>query len=306
MTVLASFADFAAAGHASFARDAAAWARNGAGVWLPSSPDEIRRIDGVGLLLEPERTNRLRNSSGAGATIGAPGGQPTNWSGFMATLNGLAREVVAVGTDTATGLPFCDIRYAGTTNTSGSINPSFETNTGVPAAQNETLAVSAYLALVGGSLAGLTSITWRAAVRASGGGYLGELVADGVALLDALNGTPTRFALIATISNPSAAHLTPYIQFAHGNGAAVDFTLRIIAPQVELGTWASSPVLTSDGPVTRPADELTLHLPSGVYDLIVTFDDDSTQRVGAISGDHVVSVALDRQVIKSLVVGPPA
>lgn len=49
----------------------------------------------LGLLVEPQRTNSIRNNSMQGAVAGTPGTPPTNWT--MGTANGISREILGLG-----------------------------------------------------------------------------------------------------------------------------------------------------------------------------------------------------------------
>jgi len=62
------------------------------------------------LLLEPQRTNSIRNSTMVGAVAGNPGTLPTNWN--VSGAVGLTRTIVGVGTEL--GLQYVDFRFNGT------------------------------------------------------------------------------------------------------------------------------------------------------------------------------------------------
>jgi len=61
------------------------------------------------LLLEPQRTNSIRNSSMVGAVAGSPGTLPTNWT--RQNSSGLTQTVVGVGVEN--GLQYVDINLSG-------------------------------------------------------------------------------------------------------------------------------------------------------------------------------------------------
>jgi hypothetical protein len=46
----------------------------------------------------------------------------------------------------------------------------------------------------------------------------------------------------------------PIIQFSFANGSVINVTLRIYSPQLELGTFPTSPIITTGSAGTRPAD----------------------------------------------------
>lgn len=68
----------------------------------------------------------------------------------------------------------------------------------------------------------------------------------------------------------------------------------------DVGRFLPNP--TEDSTIARAADNLDLDIIEGGHDLVITFDDDSTQTVNSVSaGSYDVPTTLDRRVIKSAV-----
>lgn len=216
-----------------------------AGVWS-SFAANIARITDLGLLVEEARTNSLRTNDMTGAVAGSPGTRPNNWPAF--TLAGLTQTISTPTTEN--GINVADFRFNGTSSSTAIIMP-FEATTQIAALIGQLWTGSAFLKLQAGSFANVTSIQFRIQELDSGGA---NLVNGNVTLSGVPDSTLRRFSNIRTLTNASTAFVRLALQVNVTNGTAVDFTIRIGWPQLELGAFATSPIRTTSAAATRAAD----------------------------------------------------
>jgi hypothetical protein len=195
------------------------------------------------LLLEPQRTNGIRNSTMVGAVAGSPGTLPTNWS---ASTGGLTQTVVGTGTES--GLPYVDLRFSGTAILT-LVRIFSETSTQIAAVNAQTWAHSIYVKRISGTF---DSAALGYALRGAGGTGLGAPTSP-ITVTTNLQ----RLAYIAAVNNASTQFVQPLIDFNLTIGATYDFTIRIAAPQMELGAYATTFIKTSTAAVTRVLDAFT-------------------------------------------------
>jgi hypothetical protein len=235
----------------SFTRASAAWAFNSAGVLISHAVDTPRfdhnplTLAPRGLLIEEARTNSIPNNSMTGAAAGTPGTLPTGWAA-AATAAGITRTIV--GSGTVNGLPYVDIRYAGTA-VAGDTVLFFSATTSAATVNATTWTAAAFLALQGGALTNVTvkqGLRYRAAAGASIGTQIYETTIVPTATL-------TRYERTATGSDATIAFVVASLTLTMASGE-VDVTVRIAAPQLELGAFATSPILTTAATVTRAVD----------------------------------------------------
>lgn len=219
--------------------------RNASGVWVEVAANTLRIAhsetgERQGLLFETDRTNSIRNPRAEGAAVGTPGTAPTNWT-VNAGGTGLSSQIVGVGT--ANGLPFIDIRFFGTATSGGSTTISPETSTGITAATGARWTFSAFHQIVGGSLAGIDSTELVIEENTS----TGVFVTSG-----AVSATPTSSMTRATHTRTlsggaTVARVLPIYRHQISSGAVVDLTVRLFALQMELGEFATTPMLPPVG-----------------------------------------------------------
>lgn len=193
------------------------------------------------LLLEPQRTNSLRNSTMQGAST-SPSTLPTNWTTATA---GLTQTVVGIGTEN--GLPYIDVQFSGTaTATSSQIR--FESQTQIVASNGQTWTSSFWIKEIAAptpanSLANILS------ERDS----LGANLATNIQTIT-ISSTLTRNIFTRTNTNASTARINNAINAFVTIGNSYDFTIRIAAPQMELGAFATTWINTTNAAATRLVD----------------------------------------------------
>ncbi len=195
------------------------------------------------LLLEPQRTNSIRNSTMVGAVAGSPGTAPTNWA---TATSGLTQTIVGIGVES--GLQYIDFRFNGT-STGTTVTIQQEGVLTVAASVSQVWTSSLYSKVISAPTPP-TSYQIRLREGTSGGSF----VADGLQTF-----VPTsslqRFAFTRTNTGATTAFLQPSIVININNGATYDFTIRIAAPQMELGATASTFIPTTTAAVTRVIDD---------------------------------------------------
>ena len=224
-------------------------------------PHDYRNADGTlstfpRLNLEPQRTNSIRNSSMVGAVAGTPGTLPTNW---VVTSAGLTQTIVETGTES--GVPYIDIRLNGTANnTFGHIRN--DSSSQIAAANGQVWSYTFYSKIIAQPSPALNynQVIFE---RTS----IGTLIKGDTQLIT-LTSNLQRFNYTKTLNGgATVGAVDPAFYFNLTNGAAYDFTIRIAAPQMELGAYATTWVPTTTAAVTRLADVASK---TGVSSLIGT------------------------------------
>jgi hypothetical protein len=259
---------FSLPGGASFTRNTKAWAFNADGVLTEFAANVPREgyhpvtLAYLGYIFEPQaRTNVNPNPRAEGAAAGTPGTLPTGWVSAT-TANSLSRQIVGTGTED--GIPYVDIRYSGTPDATSNLVIAFSGNVGT-AAVGETWTRSVFLRLVGGAKDGLRQLTHI--LREHNGTSI--VATEDSAPIDVTD-APLRTQRIVhtrTLTQPDVTLLQAGIRLAYTQNVPLDITLRVGAPQLELGGHASLPILPNVGvqaASTRAADVLTW-APGGNY-----------------------------------------
>lgn len=255
------------------------------GIYHEFASGEIARFDGLGALLEPSATNGVRNNTNVGQ-VGL--GLPDNWG--AAVSGGLTTDVTGVGTED--GLPFTEIRVHGTAS-AGQWFLAVEPTNGLMVSPTDVWTLHMGVRVIDSTLPpNMYQTRFREQTGASVVNNVNQsFVPSGVRTL--ISHTKTIPASIDNVRPGLAANIT--------NGQPYDFTFRVYAIQMELGSRATSPILTSGVATTRAADQLYVDGLTGTYDLTITLDDDST--IPVVSWDATTPIPLtgiDGRYVKSI------
>jgi hypothetical protein len=191
------------------------------------------------------RDNFVRNPRGEGAVcgrIGEGGSAPAFW--WCDAPPGVAVEIAGAGVEA--GLPYVDIRFVGSAQGEGNCAIYPAPGTGIAAERGQDWTFSCHLRWVGGSYAGVRSLSL----------YFDEYGANG----DYLDGVPRslrppgvdplalqRVSATHCVRRRDARSLTGYVQARIEAGATVDLTLRVAGFQIERGDYPSGLRLPAEG-----------------------------------------------------------
>lgn len=224
-------------------------------------------------------TNLLYNSLMAGAVPGAlvaGGAYPTYWSEPASAS--LTRTVVGLGSEQVNGttLNYIDIRLQGTPSSTGYFLYFGEVSH-IPVTEGEVYNNQFWYKLIAGSMTNITAFNNRFVQYDA----TQTQVATNTNVQTAPSSAWRKSAATRTVSNttPDTAYMRSGISLTLTVGAAIDITVRIANPQMELGSTASEyfvgtitgaattyPAITIDDPVDIEAYEnyqATLTLPTG-------------------------------------------
>lgn len=205
------------------------------------------------LLNETASTNAVPNPRAEGGTTGSPGSSPTGWS-LANPGSGLTRTIVGFGTDN--GIPYVDTRLSGTASGAITAQNFFVSTSAIAASVGQTWTASAFVKLQAGSLTGVTGVQIR----------ISEIGGEST-MVSSQSFTPTSASLASqrrsvtrTLIVSGTTNIRMAVTAMISNGATVDFTLRLGAPQAEQRSSASSVILPPSGsPAASSRDDERLY-----------------------------------------------
>lgn len=207
-----------------------------------------------GLLIEEARTNSIRNNTMKGVAIGTPGKNPANWA---VTVNGSGLIIQIVGTGIESGINYIDIRFNGT--------PTVSTYTNIYPDQlvsgliNQTWTGSFWSKLIAGNF---NNTNVNIEIRETNS--IQTFLTNTLTAIS-LNSVLTRFTQTRTLTGTTTAFVSLGIVSQITIGLPIDFTIRIGLPQLELGAFATSVILTSSAAVTRAPENYTVNNITSFY-----------------------------------------
>jgi hypothetical protein len=243
----------------TFTRSTSATFFNSAGVLATSAINSPRfdydpsTLAPLGLLIEEQRTNFIRNNTGVGVVAGTPGTAPTNWAVDLSAAVGLSRQIVGSGSDN--GISYVDIRLFGTCAAASTARILLDSTTGIAATASQGWAMSSFVKVQGGTLPSVLPF-FEIYEYSSVPAYLRQ-TSIGTFTPTTASLSTQRFKGTLT-TGVSTAYVRATISVRFAAGAASDITLRIGLPQMEQAAYSTSAIPTTTVQVTRTADVATM------------------------------------------------
>jgi len=183
-------------------------------------------------------------------SVQSAGKLPNNWTSFP--VPGTIRTVVGVGTDS--GFTTIDVRDSGTPTASSQALMGVASNGSIAMSVGQVWTLSGYERLVGGSYTNVTSPVFSAQAQNSGGTFTESFITTNAVATSAALGTQRFSATNALAVITSAFNRGPFYAYNTTNGSAIDITLRLAAPQLELNpsTQALTAPTTAGGSPGTP------------------------------------------------------
>lgn len=196
------------------------------------------------VLIEPARTNSIRNARMEGITLGIIGSGGVLPANMLVTTGSAALSQQVVSTGTELGLLYMDLRLFGTAAATDTLFIFHETSVNIPAVTGQMWTYTNRQRLVAGDMTGFSApLLGMIEATAAGGLVVSGNTSAATRAYEYTADTYTR-----TLSGGgTVANVQPYFAMAITNGAAIDITLRIYSPQMEQGGSATTLILPTAG-----------------------------------------------------------
>jgi hypothetical protein len=225
---------------------------------IPANTPATEFANGVlkGTLIEPARTNSIRNNTMQGAVVGVVGSggeRPTN---YQVETRGLTVEVLEFGA--VNGIESIVFRFSGTASSTGDVFILPELVNQIVASSGQVWTSSFYLQLITSPQAPNSSRILVEERNASS-----SLLTTTTTTVN-LDSMLSRYSSTRTLNQATTAFVTTKASFPVTPGQSYDFTIRIGLPQMEQSAVATSVIKTTDTAITQPADVITATGVSGL------------------------------------------
>lgn len=289
---------------ATLTRASAAYRTNSSGLMVQEAIN-VARFDydpithaSRGILIEPAATNLALQSQSLNVAPWGPGGGGSNpgitANSTTAPDGTTTADTITPGTTTGNQHLTQNITLPGANNytVSGFFKPNTYTKAGL-GAQGTGLFPYAFFDLIAGSVAFQAASITTATITPIASGWFYCTIT-----------LPVDSGHLANAQHSWAYTAGGNTVGFTGNGTSNGYAWQY---QVEAGSVATSPIVTTSAAATRAADVLTLNwgslgVPNGTYTLRYTFDDNSTQDVSTVvsGGTSTVPTNLNRPWIKKV------
>lgn len=199
-----------------------------------------------------QRTNYIPNSTMVGTVdgvIGSGGSLPTGWGSSL--VSGVSLSVQKV---TIRNMSFLRCRFSGTPSASGNCSVNMVNTSTIAVVNGNVVGSSLYAMLNSGSFTNIGSPVFGTNIYNSTPAYLTTI---NTISISSLTSTLTRLGAGATVASATAAYGQLLLQFSVTNGNAIDITLDIAAPQLELGGYPTPFIPTTSASASRAFQTVT-------------------------------------------------
>jgi len=160
-------------------------------------------------------------------------------------------------------MSYVDIQLVGTT-TGSSTGIRFEANTFIVGSSGQSWTLSVFTRIIAGSTSGFTNIVLNIFGRTAGNVPTGDSnsSASVTSTLSASSLRLNRRVHTFTLADALTERVSGQLLFGHLSGSAIDLTLRIAAPQLEEGAFATSYIPTTTAAATRATEAANVESPN--------------------------------------------